>query len=133
VPAVVAIVPGPRGILLTRRGRPPYPGTWDLPGGFLEAGEAPDRGLLRELREELDTRGVIRRMLGLYPDQYGPGGSPVLTIVYVARLIGAAKALSDVAEVRWFRRDAIPWRGIAFPAIRQALRAYLEPRAAQRR
>jgi ADP-ribose pyrophosphatase YjhB (NUDIX family) len=123
VPAAVALIRGPRGILLTRRGRPPYAGTWDLPGGFLEAGETPDRGLVRELREELGVRGTLTRLLGFFPDQYGPGGFPVLAIVYAARLSGPAKARSDVAEVRWFRADAIPWRDIAFPAMRQALRA----------
>ena len=85
---------------------------------------------MRELREELGVRGTLTRLLGFYPDQYGPGGSPVLAVVYAARLSGPAKALSDVAEVRWFRADAIPWRDIAFPSIRQALRAHLTPKTA---
>ena len=76
VPAAVAIIRGPRGILLTRRARPPHAGTWDLPGGFLEAGEPPDRGLVRELREELGVRGTLTRLLGFYADQYGSGGFP---------------------------------------------------------
>jgi ADP-ribose pyrophosphatase YjhB (NUDIX family) len=130
VPAAVALIRGPRGILLTRRGRPPYAGTWDLPGGFLEAGETPDRGLVRELREELGVRGTLTRLLGFFPDQYGPGGFPVLAIVYAARLSGPAKARSDVAEVRWFRADAIPWRDIASPSMRQALRASVTPKTA---
>lgn len=132
-PAAVAIVRGPRGVLLTRRARPPYAGTWDLPGGFLEAGEAPDRGLVRELREELGVRGTLGRLVGFYPDTYGPGGMPVLAVVYAARLSGAPSARSDVAEVRWFRPDAIPWKQIAFPSIRRALRAHLVPRRATRR
>jgi hypothetical protein len=53
VPATVAIVVGPRGILLCRRAAAPYRGYWDLAGGFLEADETPERGLRRELREEL--------------------------------------------------------------------------------
>ena len=88
---------------------------------------------MRELREELGVRGTLTRLLGFYPDRYGPGGSPVLAVVYAARLSGPAKALSDVAEVRWFRADAIPWRDIAFPSIRQALRAHLTPKTSTRR
>lgn len=126
-PAVVAVVIGRRGILLARRAAPPYAGTWDLPGGFLEADELPDRGLLRELREELGARAVITRFLGFHRERYGPGGGPILVIVYLARLAGPAKAGSDVAEARWFRRDAIPWRELAFPSARLALRAYLRP------
>src|SRR5262245_8822105 len=56
VPAAVAIIEGRRGILLGRRAGPPHEGTWDLPGGFLEADELPERGLRRELREELGVR-----------------------------------------------------------------------------
>ena len=124
-PATVAIVEGSRGVLLARRAAPPYRGTWDLPGGFLESGETPDRGLRRELREELGAAGTIVRLHGFAIDQYGPGGFPVLAVVYVVRLTRAPRAASDVAEARWFARDEIPWREIGFPSVRRALREYL--------
>src|SRR5262249_53777958 len=101
-------------------------------GGFLEAGELPERGLRRELREELGASATVTRLLGFYRDRYGPGGVPLLAVVYVVRLRGAATARSDVAEVRWFRPEAIPWRSIAFPAIRQALRDHLKGAGAAR-
>jgi 8-oxo-dGTP diphosphatase len=129
-PAAVAIVEGPAGILLARRAAPPYQGTWDLPGGFLESGELPDRALGRELREELGTRAVMTRFHGFSTDCYGPGGVPILAMVYVTRLVGEPAAGSDVAEVRWFRRDAIPWRQIGFPSVRRALREYLRSEGA---
>src|SRR2546422_5463013 len=50
VPAAVALVTRGGRLLLTRRARPPYAGTWDLPGGFLEAGGHPEAGFRRELR-----------------------------------------------------------------------------------
>ncbi len=124
-PAAVAIVEGPAGILLARRASPPYQGTWDLPGGFLESGELPDRALSRELREELGTRAVITHFHGFWTERYGPVGFPILAMVYRVRLGGKPAAGSDVAEVRWFRRDAIPWRRIGFPSVRRALREYL--------
>jgi len=128
-PATAAIVSGPRGILLARRARPPYADTWDLPGGFLESGEAPDRGLLRELREELGAAATITRLTGIYCDHYGPGGFPILTLAYLVRLRGSARARSDVSEIRWFPRGALPWGSIAFPSLRRALRDYLTGRA----
>ena len=128
-PAAVAIVEGRGGILLARRAARPYRGTWDLPGGFLESGELPDRALGRELREELGTRAVITRFHGFGADRYGPAGFPILAMVYVVRLAGTPTARSDVAEVRWFRRDAIPWRQIGFPSIKRTLRDYLRRRA----
>jgi ADP-ribose pyrophosphatase YjhB (NUDIX family) len=131
VPAAVAIVEGRNGILLARRAGPPYEGTWDLPGGFLESGELPDRALVRELREELGVRAVITRLHGFSVDRYGPAGIPILAVVYLARLVGQPSARSDVAEVRWFPRTAIPWRGIGFPSITRTLREYLRHRAAK--
>lgn len=129
-PAAVAIIEGRGGILLARRAGPPYENTWDLPGGFIEAGELPDRALVRELREELSARAVITGFHGFSIDRYGPGGIPILAMVYVVRLAGRPSARSDVAEVRWFRHDAIPWRQIGFPSIKQTLREYLRQRAA---
>ncbi len=128
VPAAVAIVLGRRGLLLARRAAPPYRGTWDLPGGFLEAGELPEDGLRRELSEELGIRARIVRFHGCFTERYGPRGFPILAMVYVARLAGPPGAKSDVSEVRWFRRSAVPWREISFPSVRRALRAYLRAR-----
>jgi 8-oxo-dGTP diphosphatase len=130
-PAAVAIIEGRGGILLARRAAPPYRDTWDLPGGFLEAGELPDRALVRELREELRARAALIRVHGFSIDRYGAGGIPVLAMVYVVRLAGRPSARSDVAEVRWFRRDAIPWRQIGFPSIKRSLHEYLRQRAAR--
>jgi ADP-ribose pyrophosphatase YjhB (NUDIX family) len=67
--ATAAIVHHRGTILLTRRSRAPYAGLWDLPGGFVEAGEAPEAGMRRELSEELGV-GVRRlRLLGFEPDR----------------------------------------------------------------
>ena len=125
VPATVAIVVGPRGILLCRRAAAPYRGYWDLAGGFIEADETPERGLRRELREELGVRVRRARFRGFVPDRYGPGGFPVLGLVYEMRVAGRITPGSDVSEVRWVERDAIPWRRLGFASVRRALRDYL--------
>jgi ADP-ribose pyrophosphatase YjhB (NUDIX family) len=128
VPATVAIVVGRRGLLMCRRAAPPYRGTWDLAGGFLEADETPEHGLAREVGEELGARVRRARFRGFVVDRYGRGGIPVLGLVYEVRLLGPVSARSDVSEVAWFARDAIPWRRIGFASIRRALRAYLGSR-----
>lgn len=131
-PAAVAIVEGRGGLLLARRAAPPYEGTWDLPGGFIEADERPDRALIRELREELGARAVITGLHGFSIDRYGPTGIPVLAVVYRARLTGKPAPGSDVTEVRWFKRNAIPWRQIGFPSIRKTLREYVRKHTPRR-
>jgi ADP-ribose pyrophosphatase YjhB (NUDIX family) len=126
VPAAVAVVIEDGRLLLGRRARAPYAGTWDLPGGFLEAGELPAAGLRRELREELNV-GVRRAaLIGFATDRYGPGGVVVLTALYrVHPTTRRVRAADDVSEVRWFPLAAIPYRHIAFPAIRRFLRRYV--------
>jgi ADP-ribose pyrophosphatase YjhB (NUDIX family) len=126
VPAVVAILVDRGRVLLGRRAREPYAGTWDLPGGFLEGGELPLPGLRRELREELGV-GIRRAVLvGFASDRYGPGGVDVLAAVYrVTPTSRRVRAHDDVAEARWFPVARVPYRRIAFPSVRRLLRAYL--------
>jgi ADP-ribose pyrophosphatase YjhB (NUDIX family) len=126
VPAAVAVVAAGGRVLLARRARPPYAGTWDLPGGFLEAGETPLAGLRRELREEIGAGIRTAAFLDFATDRYGPRGVPVLTIVYrVTPSTTRLRARDDVSEVRWFAPDDIPFARIAFPDLRRLLRRHL--------
>jgi mutator protein MutT len=129
VPAAVAVIARGGRILLTRRARPPYAGTWDLPGGFLEAGESPEQCLRRELGEELGLGTRRARLLGFATDRYGANGFPILTLVYRVTVgSGRPQAADDVSEARWVRRRAVPYRAIAFPGLRRLLRARLSGR-----
>ncbi|MBI2216730.1 MAG: NUDIX domain-containing protein [Candidatus Rokubacteria bacterium] len=126
MPAVVAVITRGDTILLARRAHPPHAGTWDLPGGFLEADETPESGLKRELREELGLRVRRARPIVLATDRYGPGGFPILTLIYrVTPEPGRLSPADDVSEARWFPRARLPYREIAFPSIRRTLRAWL--------
>jgi 8-oxo-dGTP diphosphatase len=113
-------------ILLTRRANPPYAGMWDLPGGFLEAGETPEEALRRELREELSVGLRSARLVGFEPDHYGPDGFPTLTAIYRVGLVpGPMRCADDVTELRWFPEGEIPFRDIGFSSMRRAVRLCL--------
>jgi ADP-ribose pyrophosphatase YjhB (NUDIX family) len=71
-------------LLLVRRAIEPYYGYWDIPGGFLEAGEHPEAGAIREMEEETGLVIEPVEILGLYMSTYGPAGEPTLNICYVA-------------------------------------------------
>jgi len=96
---VALIMRGGR-LLLTRRARPPYAGTWDLPGGFLEAGERPEACVRRELREELALGIRQARLVDFALDRYGPKGIPVLTLVSTAGNPVPGDRVSRAAAVR---------------------------------
>jgi len=124
--ASVAIICRRGRMLLAKRANPPYAGTWDLPGGFIEAGETPEAGMRRELREELSVGTRRLRLLGFATDRYGPAGFPVLTAIYRVTLApGPIGSADDVSEVRWFPERKLPFRTIAFPSLRQALKTDL--------
>lgn len=126
MPAAVALVVRGRRVLLTRRARPPYAGTWDLPGGFLEGDEAPDTALRRELREELDLVPARVRFLGFATDRYGPRGFPILTLVFgVTAPTARVRPSDDVSEARWFPRQRLPLGEIRFAGLRRFLRRHL--------
>ncbi len=129
VPTAVALIMRGGRVLLTRRARPPYAGTWDVPGGFLEAGEHPEACLRRELREELGMRVRQARLLDFALDRYGPKGFPLLTLVYrVTPAPGRLTPGDDVSEARWFPRKAIPYHAIAFRGLRRLLRRRISGR-----
>ncbi|MDQ1331790.1 MAG: 8-oxo-dGTP diphosphatase, partial [Thermodesulfobacteriota bacterium] len=52
-------------VLLVKRNVEPKKGFWCLPGGFVELGENPDQGALRELKEETGLLGRIEMLIGV--------------------------------------------------------------------
>jgi 8-oxo-dGTP diphosphatase len=58
------VVDGTGRVLLVQRGRPPAVGSWSLPGGRVEAGEAPEAAIVREAREETALRTRVECELG---------------------------------------------------------------------
>jgi ADP-ribose pyrophosphatase YjhB (NUDIX family) len=126
---IVRKVGGKPHVLLTRRGIEPYRGMWDLPGGFLNNGEHPEEGLLRELREELGTAPSWQRFLTAEIEEYpredvAEEARFVLSLFYLCEIAADAvlTPMDDVAAAEWFPLEELP-DGIAFSANHRAFKA----------
>jgi 8-oxo-dGTP diphosphatase len=112
-------------LLAARRSAPPeLAGRWELPGGKVEEGEAPEAALARELREEL---GVEAQVMDRVPGEW-PLRSPYVLQVWRARLLPSSpdpKPLQDHDELRWLTPDEIwdvNWLDQDVPAVREVAR-----------
>lgn len=120
-PCVGALIICNKQILLTKREYKPYKNYWDIPGGFLESKEHPEKGLKREMKEELGIEIKIEKIFGIYMDEYGEEGFPTLNIFYLCRHLSEPKFFKeDIIEYKWFSINKLPDK-IAFKSARDAL------------
>ncbi len=126
-PATGAVIVADRKALLTVRALEPEKGKLDLPGGFLEPGEHPVDGLIREGREELGVElEVDPTPILLAPHTYGPEGVWVLALGFRARIVGGEPhPADDVAGVRWVSSEEVDGADFAWEHDREMVRKTL--------
>ena len=73
-------------ILLVTRGRDPFAGKLAFPGGFLNYGEDPEHGCIRELKEETELEGKDIELLTVRGDPKRDPRRHVVTIVYLVNV-----------------------------------------------
>lgn len=118
-PVVAALVEHQGEALLVRNKG--WPDTWfGLVSGFLEAGESPQDGVLRELKEELNLDGTVVSLIGVYPFEM----RNEVIIAFHVRATGTPQAGEELAD---FKRVAIhklrPWPQGTGMAVRDWLAA----------
>ena len=109
-------------VVLLRRGVEPGIGRWVFPGGYVDRGESVQDAAVRETKEEsrLDIR--LGSLLGVYSYPR----SPNVIVVYAAEVIGGELDAGDESvEAGTFEATEIPWKELAFPSTREALKDYI--------
>lgn len=89
------------GKILVARRRPGLRsgGLWEFPGGKLEPGEEPEKGLERELEEELSVRTRVGPLVCSIP--FRNRGLSIELLVYRVELLSGEPRLLDHDEIRW--------------------------------
>jgi ADP-ribose pyrophosphatase YjhB (NUDIX family) len=128
-PTVNAIVIDDKNrVLLAKRDAEIKSGLWDCPGGYLENGEHPFDGLKRETKEEVEIEIEPEEFLcfTIEDDLWeNDGETKDLAISFRCKVIsGEPKPGDETSEVKWFKKDEIPWDQIAFPGVVEALKIH---------
>ena len=88
------------GIVLIKRGKEPFLGSWALPGGILEEGETIEECAVREAKEETGISVSLRKLVGVFSE---PGRDPrghYISIAFLADPVeGSPQAASDAADL----------------------------------
>lgn len=105
-------------ILMVRRAIAPRTGYWTLPAGYLELGETPEAGAVREAWEEARARVALDSLLAMYAI---PRISQVQLIFRGELLDPDVSAGPESQEVALYDWSEIPWDDIAFPSVHWAL------------
>ncbi len=93
---------------------------WDIPGGFLNAGDRIEPALIRECRREMGVDVAVGDLVGAFEGMFYD--IPIVDLIYVCRIVSGDPTPHDyIDEVRWFPLGAPP--ELAFPIIGEAIEA----------
>jgi ADP-ribose pyrophosphatase YjhB (NUDIX family) len=130
-PAVTAFafVERDEAYLVLERGQEPYRGRWELPGGFVEAGESPAEAVRREVFEETGLRIETPTILGAYTSRYGDDGKWTVDVAFHCQAPSGELSLSaESSGAAWVSIERMP--PLAFSGERSAFEEFKQRLAA---
>ena len=117
---------GKSRLLLCRRAIEPRYGYWTLPAGFLENGETPGQGAMRETLEEAGARIELKAAFSMISVPY----VNQVHLFYRARLQDLEfKPGDESLDVALFEEARLPWKDIAFRTVGLTLKRWVADRA----
>ena len=126
---VTAVVIKNGALLVLKRNEEPFKGMWDLPGGYMNAGEMPEQAIRREFKEELGVEPRTCDFIGWFPGTASWRGVSfaVLSHVYLTETPRSfALAKKENIDYRWVSLAAINPETIAFDSNQSVVRLLKE-------
>jgi len=106
--ASVIICDSENRILLARRSalKSLDPGLWETIGGKVEPGETSPEALLREVREELGRKTVLKDVEYFRQYTFESKSKILVSDVFTASMEGSPEpCLDEIAQLEWFAKD----------------------------
>ncbi len=115
------VVDASQRVLLCKRSISPGYGKWTLPAGYLELGETPEEGAMREALEEAEAKIRLTGLLGVYSVRH----LSQVQLLYRASFEKPHFAAGEeTLEARLFDWEEIPWEELAFPSVKWVLEKF---------
>ena len=102
---VAAIIRDGNRVFATQRGYGDYKDGWEFPGGKIETGETPQKALVREIKEELDTEVAVGDLLTIIEYDY-----PTFHLsmqCFWCQIVEGTLVLKEHEAARWLDLESI--------------------------
>lgn len=95
----------PTQIFATARGYGDFKGKWEFPGGKIEAGETPQKALIREIEEELDTEIMVGELFTTV--EYDYPAFHLSMDCFWAQVKEGELVLKEAEAARWLSKNTL--------------------------
>jgi 8-oxo-dGTP diphosphatase len=134
VGVLVEMPPSPSqeaGVVLIRRGQPPFVGYWALPAGFIEEDESVEQAAVRECKEETGLDVELVELFGVYSFPEGPVQSGIIIFYRTRPVSGSLRAGDDAQGVAIFPPAGLP-ENVAFRTHREVLARWVQSQSSEK-
>ena len=102
---VAAIIIDNGKIFATQRGYGDFKGGWEFPGGKIEPKETPERALIREIKEELDTEIEVYELLDTV--EYDYPSFHLSMDCFICKIISGNLVLKEHEAAKWLMKEEL--------------------------
>lgn len=92
-------------IFATQRGYGDFKGGWEFPGGKIEEGETPQKALVREIKEELETDITVGELIDTI--EYDYPAFHLSMDCFWAEIISGELVLREHEAAKWLTKDEL--------------------------